>query len=530
MSHFDYIIIGGGSAGCVLANRLSASGKWQVCLIEAGQSDTSRLIRIPFTSGVLVTSKDWAWQHTTTPQPHCDNRTFLLPMGRTLGGTSSLNGMLCIRGNAKDYDHWASLGNTGWSYKEVLPYFKKLENFGKEDDYHHLGGPLNITTPNYMNPLCNVFLKASQQANYTLNDDFNGATQDGVGSYNLAQLRGERWSNARAYLREAEKRPNLKVITKAQVTNILFKDKRAIGVRYIQNEKTIDLFAEKEIILSAGAVNTPKLLLLSGVGPNEELAKHGINLIHELPGVGKNLQDHLGLQNSYLEKTRLSFTLHPSSRFRMIKNLLKYFITKSGEFAGSFGQVGGFIRSNPNLDRPDLQLNFVIVIYEDLIKAEAMKKFYGYTLITTFLQPKSRGSITLKNADPLESPIIDPNYFSDPSDLDAMVMAFKKSRHILEQPAFEPHRLEEFRPGKNVQADDEIREYIRRTALSIYHLVGTCKMGNDKMAVVDPALKVHGIQGLRVVDASIIPVIPSGNTNIPVTMIAEKAADMILSE
>ncbi len=530
---YDFIIVGGGSAGCVLAHRLSENGKWQVCLIEAGPRDTNPFIRMPIGIIFVLRSRLLNWKFLTIPQPNCAHRKLFWPRGRTLGGSSSINAMCYSRGNPNDYDQWAQLGNEAWSYRDVLPYFLKLENFepGTNAAYHHQGGPLNVTEHRYINPLVSVFVEAGKQAGYSVIDDFTAENQHGVGYFHVTQKNGQRCSNAHAYLRSAERRNNLTVITHAHVTKILFDGKRATGVRYYQHGRYVDVFARKEVILAAGSVGSPQLLLLSGVGPRAEIDKHAIQLIHDLPGVGENLQDHLDIHITYLEKTHHAISFHPRWWLRGVADGCKYLFGHKGEFTSNIAQGCGFIKTDASLSTPNLQWHFLPAVEtrhaQDL---RAVFRYYGYTLKTCLLHPKSRGRITLQSADPIAAPLIHPNYLADEQDLNRLVIGFKKARDLLAQPAFAPHRLKEYEPGDKVQTDEEIKAYIRAQAETIYHPVGTCKMGNDAMAVVDAQLRVHGLQSLRIVDASIMPVIVSGNTNAPTTMIAEKGADMILRE
>lgn len=529
---FDYVIVGGGSAGCVLANRLSADAKTRVCLLEAGPADTSPFIHMPTGIIPVIRSKTLNWHFWTTPQKACADRPLYWPRGKTLGGSSSINAMCYIRGHAADYDHWASLGCEGWSYREVLPLFKLAENFEPgTDEFHGTGGPLNVARHRYINPLMNAFVQAAEQAGHRRNHDFNGAEQEGVGYYHVMQKDGERCSNARAYLKDIGHRENLTVITEAQATRVLFEGKRAVGVRYLRGGLYHEAYAAREVILSAGAIGSPHLLLLSGVGPAEELKAQGVEVVHDLPGVGRNLQDHLDIHITWLEKTRHAVSFHPRSLLRSLRDLFLYIFGRRGEFTSNYAQAGGFFKSDPSQAIPDLQWHFVPFVFSkhghDLMP---VLKHYAYTLMTCFLRPESRGSITLASGDPLAPPRIDANYLATERDLEALVSGFKKAREVLSQPAFAAHGLREFEPGASVRTDDEIRDYIRRRAETVYHPVGTCKMGVDAMAVTDPRLRVRGLQGLRVVDASIMPTLVGGNTNAPTTLIGERGARMILED
>lgn len=537
MNTYDFVIVGGGSAGCVLANRLSASGKWQVLLLEAGPADSSSFIHMPTGIIPVIRSNVLNWKFWTTPQQSCGGRPMFWPRGRTLGGSSSINAMCYIRGHAWDYDHWASLGNEGWSYKDVLPYFRKMENFEAIDkvpggrEFHGSGGPLNVAEHRFVNPLMTAFVEAGQQAGYKKTADFNGAQQEGIGYYHVMQKDGERCSNARGFLTPVLDRPNLKVITGAHAARVLFEGKRAVGVRYLQNGRYAEAMARKEVILSAGAIGSPQLLLLSGVGPRAQIEQHGIQAVHELPGVGENLQDHLDIHVTWEEKTRHGISLHWTSLWRSLKSLFQYLSGRRGELTSNMAQAGGFVKSDPAQAIPDLQWHLVPFVYSNHGQDLApLFKYYAFTLMTCFLRPESRGTIKLASSDPLAPPLIDANYLATPRDMDALVKGFKLARKVLEQPAFAPHRLQEFEPGAAVQSDEQIRDFIRSRAETVYHPVGTCKMGRDAMAVVDPRLRVHGLAGLRVVDASVMPTLIGGNTNAPTTMIAERAADLILQD
>lgn len=530
---FDYIIVGGGSAGCVLANRLSADQRNYVCVLEAGPSDSSIFIRMPMAILIAIRSNTFNWKFWTEPQKNCADRSMFWPRGHVLGGSSSINAMCYTRGSPSDYDHWASMGCDGWSYKDILPYFKKMENFELgENKYHGVGGPMNVAKYVYLNPLIEAFVEAGKQAGYPIVDDYNAESQEGVGYFYVTEKTGQRVSNASGYLHPVETRNNLTVITKAYVTKILFENKRAVGVRYLYRKKSFDIYAEKEVILCAGSINTPQILMLSGVGPRAELEKHGISVIHELPGVGKNLQDHLDIHITCLDKTRTSMSFRLSYLGRFFVGLYKYFVKHCGELTSNYTQAVGFTKSHPNLPAPDLQWHFAASMYTNSgLELRPIFKHYGYTLMVCHLHPKSRGQITLRDANPLSKPLIDANYLAYESDLDAMVIGFKKSREILAQSAFHPYFLCEYEPGAKVKSDAEIKNYIRLRAETLYHPVGSCKMGCDNMSVVDPkTLKIYGLQHIRIIDASIMPTVISGNTNAPTTMIAEKGADMILAD
>lgn len=528
---YDYVIVGGGSAGCVLADRLSASGKHSICLLEAGPRDTNPFIAIPGGLIQIIRSKAHNWHFWTEPQAHLDNRPRYWPRGKTLGGSSAINAMCYIRGHAWDYDHWASLGNAGWSYREVLPYFRQAENYEPgANDFHGVGGPLNVAALRDPNPLSQAFIDAATQAGHRVTADFNGAQQEGAGLYKVMQKDGERCSNARAYLREAEGRPNLTVLTGVQATRILFDGKRAVGVRYFESGRYVEALASREVVLAAGAIGSPQLLLLSGVGPKDEVQKHGIAPVHELPGVGRNLQDHLDVIISVENKSRLSISFHPLSLWRSLVGLFRYLFERRGDLTSNSAEAGAFTRSTPGEPIPDLQFHLVVAANTHHAQRLGPLLRYAYSLHACVLRPRSRGTVMLRSADALAPPRIQPNYCEDPEDFEKLVIAFKQARQILAQPALEPHRGDELDPGPAVQSDDEIRAWIKANAETIYHPAGTCKMGLDDLAVVDPQLRVRGLSGLRVVDASIMPTLIGGNTNAPTTMIAEKGAAMILEQ
>ena len=534
MTTYDYIIVGAGSAGCVLANRLSADPAVKVCLLEAGPVDSSPFIRMPIGIIAMMMSKVMNWQYFTEPQKHLNNRRLFWPRGKTLGGSSSSNAMVNTRGHAWDYDHWAALGNAGWSYAQVLPLFKRAENHERgADTFHGVGGPLNVAPLRSPNVLTDVYVKAAVQAGFVENKDFNGANQEGVSPYEVTQKNGERWSVARAYLHPVLKRPNLTVVTEARTSKVLLDGKRACGVAYVKGGKTIEITATQEVILSGGAINSPQLLMLSGIGPVNELQKHGIAVQHALPGVGQNLQDHLDLMVVHKCTQPVSLGVSFSTLLAQVKHLFNYLFKRTGPLTTNGAEGGGFVKSDAQQTIPDLQFHFAAVHLEDHarnLKGALSTMFgHGYTLHVCDLRPKSRGHIGLKSADPTQDALIEPNYLSHPDDMKTMVKGVKAARKVLAAQAFDAYRGLEMFPGRHVQTDAQIEAFVREKAATIYHPVGTCKMGHDAMAVVDDTLKVHGMQGLRVVDASIMPTLVGGNTNAPTVMIAEKASSMILA-
>lgn len=524
LTKFDYIIVGAGSAGCVLANRLSASGKHMVLLVEAGASDWNPLIHMPAGLSKLATLESLNWGYHTQPEPHLNNRQLYWPRGKVLGGSSSINAMCYCRGHRKDYDHWADLGNDGWDFESVLPYFLKSENNQSLiNKYHSNEGPLWVSDLSYVNPLSEVFIDAAEQAGFDRTDDFNGARQRGFGLYQVTQKNNKRHSSAQAYLKPAMKRDNLTVMTHAMAEKIIIKDKRASGVQVNHKGKSKSIYAKKEVIISGGAINSPQLLMLSGIGNPDELQAHNIDPVHVLPGVGNNLQDHLDV--CLVQSCSQTITYDTLSE---VMTGLKYFLLKQGPGTSNIAEAGGFWQSPMAIDdRPDLQFHFVPAILDD--HGRNRIKGSGYTLHMCMLRPQSRGQITLADNKPGSAPLIQANYLSVAKDLETMIAGFKIQRQIFASKAFDPYRATELFPGSEVQSDAKITDFIRRKAETIYHPIGTCKMGQDELAVVNSNLQVHGIAGLRVVDASVMPTLISGNTNAPTMMMAEKISDHILN-
>ncbi len=522
---YDYIIVGAGSAGSVLANRLSADGAATVLLVEAGGSDRSLLVRMP--AGISkLGSPRFDWQYYTAPQAALNGRRLYWPRGKVLGGSSSTNAMVYIRGQAADYDHWRQLGCAGWSYADVLPFFRKAEcNERLHDDFHGRDGPLNVAERPYTNPLSHVFVEAAQQAGIPFNKDFNGATQVGCGLFQVTQKNGERWSAAAAYLRPASTRGNLTVLMRAQTTRIIVERGRATGIEYLRGGRRCTARVGRELLLAAGAVNSPHLLLLSGIGPAEELRQLGVPPALDLPGVGKNLQDHLNV--NIVQRVTRPITLDgKASGLAAVLVALQFLLLRNGPGTSNVAEAGAFIASRPGIATPDIQYHFIPAQVVD--HARTQLDGHGITLHACCLRPESHGEIRLGSADPLQPPVIDPHYLASDADRDVLIEGIRRGREILATPAFKPWLGEERLPGKTRQSDTELDAFIRATAETEYHPVGTCKMGTDSLAVVDEKLRVLGIERLRVVDASIMPRIVSGNTNAPTIMIAEKAAEMLL--
>lgn len=527
---FDYVIIGAGSAGCVLANRLSADPSIRVCLIEAGKKDTSLMVRMPAGVGSLIKdANDHNWGFWSEPQANMNGRKLFWPRGKGWGGSSSINGMVYIRGHAGDYDQWGQMGLKGWSYADVLPYFRRSEAYERgADDYHGGDGPLNVSESPMTSQIYKAFVEAGREAGYPVTRDFNGADQEGFGPYQRTIHKGERWSASFGYLRPIEgKRPNLKVISTGLVTRVLIEKGRALGAEFVEakGQAASTVRAGREVIVCAGAVQSPQLLQLSGIGDPDALKAFGINMAAASPNVGKNLRDHLDV-------TVINRMTQPISAYSLQKGIKKLFVglqylaTRKGAGADNFLQAGAFLKSRPGLEMPDIQLHAVNAIMMD--HANFTPTEDGFTIHACQLRPESRGTVMLKSADPFDHPAIDPNYLATDEDRRAMREAVKMVRNVIRQASLQPFAAGEIMPGAAVVSDADIDAFIREKGETIYHPVGTVAMGTNEDSPVDGELRVRGVEGLRVVDASVMPTLIGGNTNAPTIMIAEKAADMIL--
>jgi choline dehydrogenase-like flavoprotein len=522
MDEFDYLVIGGGSSGCVVAGRLSEDPSTSVALLEAGGMGDSWVITMPAAGVLTVPTRLHNWAFKTEPQPGLNGRRGYQPRGKALGGSSAINAMVYTRGHQRDYDHWASLGNKGWSFDEVLPYFKKSEcneDFG--GDWHGRDGPLNVAKSRTDNPFHQTFLQAAREARFPLCTDFNVPAPEGLGIYQVSQKNGERWSAARAYIHpHLGKRHNLLVECSARVRRILFEGKRAVGVEFLQGGQSRTFRARREIILSAGAIQSPQILMLSGVGDGDALRRFGIVVTAHLPGVGRNLQDHPDFVFGYTGPSLDLLGFSVAGFGRLAREIYRYRAHRHGMLTSNFAEAGGFLKTRADLPAPDIQLHFVVAIVED--HARKLRWGHGFSCHVCLLRPRSRGTITLRTADPLEPPVIDPKFLDHPDDVEDMVAGFKLTRRLMDAPALASRRTRDLFTAC-VHSDDEIRAILRQRVDTVYHSVGTCKMGLDGTAVVDSLLQVRNLIGLRVVDCSIMPTLVGGNTNAPAMMIGEKA-------
>ncbi|MCW8885670.1 MAG: choline dehydrogenase [Motiliproteus sp.] len=524
---YDYIVIGAGSAGCVLANRLSEDPNNSVLLLEAGDKDKNPWIHVPIGYFKTMHNPKTDWCYMTEPDPGINGRQLQWPRGKVLGGSSSLNGLLYVRGQKEDYDDWAALGNKGWSYDEILPYFKKSEDQERgADKYHGVGGPLAVSNIRIRREICDKFIAAAEQVGIPRNDDSNGEKQEGVGYFQLTINRnGTRCSTAVGFLRPALKRPNLDVATHALVHRIEFDGDRAVGLTVSIKGVKQRINCNKEIVLSAGAINSPQILMLSGIGDQDELAKHNIPVVKHLPGVGKNLQDHLQIRTIYKVNKPITLNDEVNNPLRKVLMGMEYAMFRTGPLTMAASQVCIFTKTDKEMERPDIQYHLQPLSADK--PADGTHRFSAFTASVCQLRPTSTGKIELKSNDPEEYPAIHPNYLATEEDQKTAIESIKVTRQIINAPALAPLIKEEHEPGVQHQTDEELLEYARNRATTIYHPTGTCKMGSDDMAVVDDRLRVHGLKGLRVADASIMPVIVSGNTNAPTIMIGEKVSDMI---
>ena len=523
LNSFDYIIVGAGSAGCVLANRLTADGRTSVLLLEAGPRDTNPWIHVPLGYGKLFKDTSVNWSYWSEPEPHLNGRKVFTPRGKVLGGSSSINGLVYMRGQREDFDGW---GIDGWRYGDLLPYFKKSEDQQRgANDWHGAGGPISVSDPVDTHPLCDAFIAAGQEAGWPRNHDFNGAAQDGVGYFQLTARRGRRSSTATGYLRPAEKRANLRIETNALASRVLFEGTRAVGVQYLHGATEVEARAAREVILAGGAINTPQVLQLSGVGPAQRLREYGIPVVLDAPNVGEHLEDHF--QARMVIKCTQRCTLNDDMRTWLGQAGigLRYLLFRRGPLTFSAGYACGFYRTPLSPTRADVQTHFLTFSLDRM--GEKLHPFPGFTASICQLQPKSRGWVRIRSADPREAPAIQYNYLAEEYDQRTMVEGMKILRNILNQPALQPYHGGEHFPGAQVQTDADWLDYCRNFGVTIYHPSCTAKMGDGADATLDSQLRVKGIAGLRVVDASAMPHVVSGNTNAAVIAIAEKAAELI---
>ena len=532
-AHFDYIIVGAGSAGCVLADRLSASGRHRVLLLEAGGHDRHMWIHIPLGFGKLFDNAKVNWLYKSEPEPELNNRRIIQPRGKVLGGSSSINGLLYIRGQHEDFDHWRQLGNTGWGFADVLPYFRRAEDQERgADELHGAGGPLAVSDVSEPHPLCEAFIDAAQQAGFKRNDDFNGPSQEGAGYFQLTAKNGRRWSTAVGYLRQARRRPNLAIVSNALATRVLFSGRRAIGVEYRRGQKheqtTSVAYADGEIIVAGGAFNSPQLLQLSGLGPAKILSDLGIDVVADMPGVGADLQDHLQVRMQYrcTEPITMNDVInHWRHRYGAG---LRYMLTRKGLLTIGAGYAGAFLRTRPELATPDVQIHFLIFSADTA--GATLHPYPGFMTSVCQLRPQSRGFVRIKSNDPSVPPAIQPRYLTARTDCDTVVDGLNVMRRVMSQSAMRRYIAEERAPGEDCTSDADLLAFARDNGTTVYHPTSTCRMGSDPGAVVDERLRVRGFDRLRVIDASIMPTVVSGNTNAAAVMIGEKGADMVLED
>jgi choline dehydrogenase len=528
LKEFDYIVVGAGSAGCVLANRLSENASNRVLLLEAGRRDLNPWLHIPVGYFKTMHNPAFDWCYMTEADPGIDGRRLQWPRGKVLGGSSALNGLLYVRGQPQDYDRWRELGNHGWGFDDVLPYFKKSEDNSRgASHYHGVGGPQKVSDLRLRRPIAERFIQAAIEQGIPFNEDYNGETQEGVGYFQQTCFKGFRWSTAKSFLRPAKNRPNLTVLTNAQASKLLFEGKRVTGVEYRRGGKLTSALAKAEVILSAGAINSPQILQCSGIGDGEALSAVGVDSVHHLPGVGKNLQDHLQIRLVY-ETSERTLNDELNNPLKQLKVGLQYILTRTGPLTLAASQVTIFTRSSDAAERPDIQFHMQPLSADK--PGDGVHPFSAFTASVCQLRPHSRGEINLKSADPFTYPEIHPNYLSDERDCEVAINGIKVARAIAGAPALKSQIIRERVPGSEYQNDEELLNAARKYSQTIYHPTSTCKMGQDSMSVVDERLRVHGIEGLRVADASIMPEIVSGNTNAPTIMIGEKAADMIIED
>jgi choline dehydrogenase len=528
-SEYDYVIVGAGPAGCVLANRLTADGKNSVLLLEAGPKDTNLWIHVPLGYGKLFKEKTVNWMYQTEPEPGLGGRSVFQPRGKVLGGSSSINGLLYVRGQHEDYDRWRQRGNAGWGYDDVLPYFRKAENQQRgADKYHGAGGPLPVSDWRHADPLSEAFVVAAAETGIPTNPDINGASQEGAGFFQTTTKRGRRASTAFSYLRPARSRGNLHVETSALAQRIVFEGRRARAVEYKQGGVLRTARARREILVSGGSYNSPQLLQLSGVGPAELLKQHGVEVVLDAPGVGNDLQDHLQVRLVTRCAQRVTLNDIVNHPLRRIMAGVRYAALRKGPLTIAAGTSGAFFKTSPRLATPDIQIHFLPFSTDKM--GEKLHSFSGFTASVCQLRPESRGSLRISSADPSVPPEIRINYLATETDRAAFIDGIRILRKILAAPALRPYAVEEVDPGARVVSDEDVLAFCRRTGSTVYHPTSTCRMGNDPLAVVDQRLRLRGLEGLRVVDASVMPDLMSGNTNAPTIMIAEKASDMILED